>query len=408
MNALTRAQAAALAVMLVLVALLAGYAVTSLNGASPATAQAVAEKHEEKAVRIPLHNTLIITVHRKTGETETYVKEGDPWTQNLLALIVNNILGQGYKSGTIPITYTDGSTTIMIETEIYGSGSSTPSSAIAIGNGTTAFSPSDYRLASQIAVKDVEPTNVAFSDDGSTMRANITTAILANSNITVNEVGLILKAAKYHTGSKGNILIARDVLSSPISLSPGDTITITYQVSFTYDNPPFLKNFATLLFNYTLGLRSYPVNIGPITATDESTVRGVDFGYDRYDPYAVVVYDVISERLDVLFEGDAQSVYSPTKYRVESALATVSDVTLAAQVVNATHARIDLAGASYVFSSPVTIYGAGATLYTDINIGSGYAGKTILVLYFPLSEPLNVPQNRAAKLSFTIWLALAP
>jgi len=400
MNALTRAQAAALAVMLVLVTLQAGYAVTSLNGASPATAQAVAEKHEEKVVRIPLHNTLIITVHRKTGETETYVKEGDPWTQNLLALIVNTILGQGYKSGTIPITYTDGSTVTMIETEYYGGN---PSLTIAIGSGTTAFSPSDYNLASPIAVKDVESTNVAFSDDGSIMCANITTAILAESDITVNEVGLILKAAKKGQQVKYNILIARDILSSPISLSSGDTVTVTYQVSFTYDSPPFLKNFAKLLFNYTLGLGSYPVAVGSVSATDESTVRGVDFGIECDPPG-----DILKERLDVLFEGGAQSVYSPTKYRVESALGTVSSVTLAAQVVNATHARIDLAGASYVFSSPVTIYGAGAALYTDIKPDGSRTEKSILVLYFPLSEPLNVPANRAAKISFTIWLTLAP
>jgi len=52
-------------------------------------------------------------------------------------------------------------------------------------------------------------------------------------------------------------LLARDVLSTPVSLASGDVISISYQVSLTYGYPPFLKNFAAVLFNYVFGLKYY-------------------------------------------------------------------------------------------------------------------------------------------------------
>jgi len=57
-------------------------------------------------------------VQRTTGETETYVKQGDPWTQNLIALIANLMLGRGYSSP-LNIYKTDGSIFNYIETAYY-------------------------------------------------------------------------------------------------------------------------------------------------------------------------------------------------------------------------------------------------------------------------------------------------
>jgi len=129
--------------------------------------------------------------------------------------------------------------------------------AIQIGQSDYAFSPSQYSLISPIATFDVSSSGVSVSDNGITITATFTSSWTASSDVTVREVGLILKVCTFGTNSYSNVLLARDVLSTPVSLASGDVISISYQVSFTYGQPPFLKNFAAVLFNYVFGLKYY-------------------------------------------------------------------------------------------------------------------------------------------------------
>jgi hypothetical protein len=74
-------------------------------------------------------------------------------------------------------------------------------------------------------------------------------------------------------------LLARDVLSTPVSLASGDVISVSYQVSLTYGNPPFLKNFAAVLFNYVFGLKYYGRTV-TIIAMDGASISTIDYGQD--------------------------------------------------------------------------------------------------------------------------------
>jgi hypothetical protein len=369
--------------------------------ASHGNARAIEDKREG-IVEIPLHNTLVITVQRATGETETYVKQGDPWTQNLIALIANLMLGRG-SSSPLSIYKTDGSAFNYIETA-YSSATAPPDPmlAIQIGQSDYAFSPSQYSLMSPIATFDVSSSGVSVSDDGITITAIFTSSWTASSAVTVREVGLILKVCTIGTNTYSNVLLARDVLSTPVSLASGDVISISYQVSFTYGQPPFLRNFAAVLFNYIFGLKYYG-QARTIITMDGASVS-IDYGIETFITSAV---DNIREPSSLIFDGADIASYSPTKSTIPTIASRVDNIMVNVQVVNSTHAKISYIG-SVSFSSPVTVSAIGLSFKTDTDTGGSSNFKDILILYFPLDNPLNVPAGSSVKFTFTIWLRLVP
>jgi len=161
LGAITKVQALVLTLALIFSALFIAYAVASYTNAG------IIEEKREGILEIPLHNTLTIRVQRTTGETETYVKEGDPWTQNLLALIANHMLGRGYSSP-LSIYKTDGTTFNYIDTAYSQIASNLPDPmlAIQIGQSNYTFSPSQYSLLSPIATFNVTSSGVSVSDNG--------------------------------------------------------------------------------------------------------------------------------------------------------------------------------------------------------------------------------------------------
>jgi hypothetical protein len=396
LGAITKVQALVLTVVLILSSLFIAYAVASYTNAK------TIEEKREGILEIPLHNTLTIRVQRTMGETETYVKEGDPWTWNLLALIANIMLGRGYSSP-LSIYKTDGTTFNYIETAQFGGSGTTPPDpmlAIQIGQSNYGFSPSQYSLISPIATFDVTSSGVSVSDDGITITANFTSSWTAGSSVTVWEVGLILKVCTFGTNSYSNVLLARDVLSTPVSLASGDVISVSYQVSLTYGNPPFLRNFAAVLFNYIFGLKYYG-QARTIASMDGSSVSSIDYGQDSSG------FDNIKEPSSFIYDGAATPFYQPAKNTILTIAVRVDNIMVNVQVVNSTHAKISYIG-SVSFSSSSTVSGVGLSFKTDIDPGNGNNFKDILILYFPLNNPLNVPAGSSLKFTFTIWLRLVP
>jgi hypothetical protein len=395
LGAITKAQTIVLIAVLILSALLLAY-----TAAYHGNARTIEEKREG-IVDIPLHNALVITVQRTTGETETYVKQGDPWTQNLINLIANIMLGRGYSSP-LTIYKTDGSTFNYIETA-YSSGGTSPDPmlAIQIGQSDYAFSPSQYSLLSPIATFDVTSSGVSVSDDGITITATFTSSWTASSGVTVREVGLILKVCTFGSSSYSNVLIARDVLSTPVSLASGDVMSVSYQVSLTYGNPPFLKNFAAVLFNYVFGLKYYGKTV-TIIAMDGASISTIDYGQDG-SSYS----DTVKEPSSFIYDGADIAYYSPSKSTISTIALRVDNVMVNVQVVNSTHAKISYVG-SAAFSSPSTVSAVGLSFKTDIDTSYTNSYKDILILYFPFNNPLNVPAGSSVKFTFTIWLRLVP
>jgi hypothetical protein len=397
LGAITKAQTLVLIAALILSALLLAYTAASHGNAR------VIEDKREGIVEIPLHNTLVITVQKTTGETETYVKQGDPWTQNLIALIANLMLGRGYSSP-LNIYKTDGSAFNYIETGMATSGTAPdPMLAIQIGQSDYAFSPSQYSLILPIATFDVSSSGVSVSDNGITITATFTSSWTASNDVTVREVGLILKVCTYGANSYSNVLLARDVLSTPVSLASGDVISISYQVSFTYGQPPFLKNFAAVLFNYIFGLKYYGRTVS-IIAMDGASISAIDYGYDYAQTSS---YDDIKEPASLIYDGADIAYYSPSKSMIPTIAVRVDNVMVNVQVVNSTHAKISYIG-SVSFSSSSTVSAVGLSFKTDVDTSTSKNLKDILILYFPLNNPLNVPASSSVKFTFTIWLRLVP
>jgi hypothetical protein len=394
LGAITKVQALVLTLALILSSLFIAYAVASYTNAK------TIEEKREGILEIPLHNTLTIRVQRTTGETETYVKEGDPWTQNLIALIANIMLGRGYSSP-LSIYKTDGTTFNYIETAYNYPATNPPDPmlAIQIGQSDYAFSPSQYSLLSPIATFNVTSSGVSVSDDGITITATFTSSWTASSSATVREVGLILKVCTLATNTYSNVLLARDVLSTPVSLASGDVISISYQVSLTYAQPPFLKNFAAVLFNYVFGLKYYGKAIN-IIAMDGSAVS-IDYGNDASGT------DNIKEPASLIYDGADIASYAPVKSVIPTIALRVDNVMVNVQVVNSTHAKISYVS-SASFSSSSTISAVGLSFKTDTDTSAVNSFKDILILYFPFDTPLNVPAGSSLKFTFTIWLRLVP
>ena len=99
--------------------------------------------------------------------------------------------------------------------------------------------------------------------------------------------------------------------------------------------------------------------------------------------------------------------YFPGKSSISTIAERVDNIMVNVQVVNSTHAKISYTGA-VSFSSSSTVSGVGLWFKTDTDTVGGVNAKDILVLYFPLNNPLNVPAGSSVRFTFTIWLRLVP
>jgi hypothetical protein len=273
--------------------------------------------------------------------------------------------------------------------------------AIQIGQSDYAFSPSQLSLLSPIATFNVTSSGVSVSDDGTTITATFTSSWTASSSVTVREVGLILEVCTLGTKTYSYVLLARDVLSTPVSLVSGDVISVSYRVSLTYGYPPFLRNFAAVLFNYVFGLKYYG-QARTIVSMDGASVF-IDYGHDS----SGTSFDSIKEPSSLIHDGADVASYSPGKSTIPTIALRVDNIMVNVQVVNNTHAKISYLG-SASFSSSSTVSAVGLSFKTDTDTTASVSSKDILILYFPLDNPLNVPEGSSLKFTFTIWLRLVP
>ena len=111
---------------------------------------------------------------------------------------------------------------------------------ILFGTGTTAPAPGDYKLESKISHGDGDnllhyyaTSCTAPTTEGTTTYFTVERSAKNNGtvDITINEVGLVLKVVV--GGTPKYVLIARDVLTSPPTLTPGSTLTFRYKPQIT-------------------------------------------------------------------------------------------------------------------------------------------------------------------------------
>jgi len=363
----------------------------------------ILEKNINLNVRIA--NTLTLTVHRANGKVETYVKEGDPWERNFFYLIVNSFFGRYYNSP-YTIYKTDGSTFTQPDWEIlYTSGSADyyPMLAIGIGSGTTSFSPYDYELSVLVQRANVTSANFVFNDNGTHLVETASASFTASSAVTISEVGLYWEGFVYGAAPTKYIyvLIARDLITS-ISLASGDAVTVTYTITVPYNQAPMLKNLAALIADYILGAKYYGKTVS-FTTLSGTVASAMDIGHDYYLSSGI---DNVKE-YDYVYIGSGDPIYRTTLSSLYSQVATtVSYVTINLSV-NSTYAVINLPTVAVTVPSATVIKEVGLVIdSTDIDPSTSNNAQKVLILYFPLSNPISVPAGSGVKFTFTITFPL--
>ena len=125
-------------------------------------------------------------------------------------------------------------TSVRTGSNILGTaGTNVTNNGIVVGTGTTPVSLADFRLASLTTALRYEAMpfgNISPIDmsDPNVWKFTITRNFsnTGTTPVTINEIGYIIT----HLGFR--ILIARDVLTEPITVSPNETIVIQYLVRF--------------------------------------------------------------------------------------------------------------------------------------------------------------------------------
>jgi hypothetical protein len=361
--------------------------------------QEIRSLHEKSIppLEVSFKNNVLIKVFRKNGEIETYFKKDDPWVLNLPKLIMNILLGGHYGGTASAFTFEDGTTGSIIDTEYHGTN---PTLLIGIGNGTAAFSVTDYRLSNKITLISVPSTAVAISDNGTCYNLNATVSYTASSTINITETGLFIVVDKIQSGTTNvNLMLARNKLASNITLNSGDTISIAYVLYFPYGKP-FTKQFYGIMLNYFFGLVAYGKQIS-FTTTDGTSNPYSDLWTDN-SPAA----DSVQENLYLVL-GNASTIWNFTVYKLKTQIAVSASPTPFTFSYNSTHAILKNP-ATYSFSSSATVQEVGFLIKsTDIKTdGTGYSPKDVLVMYFNLTSPINIPAGGTFKFNCTIYIRL--
>lgn len=99
---------------------------------------------------------------------------------------------------------------------------------IIVGNGATPPTTNDYKLNSFVELYPVS-ASVAYYQNGTTLTVTRTFKNTGAEDITVSEVGLCGSAAS-NTSINSNFLLAREVLSSPVTIKPNEMYTFTIAI----------------------------------------------------------------------------------------------------------------------------------------------------------------------------------
>ena len=104
---------------------------------------------------------------------------------------------------------------------------------VIIGGGNTEVTKDDYDMADTSIIASDKMKSVrqqaSYSDAGG---ATATTqwSNMSSDPITVKEIGLAMKVGSGSYSKNANILVARKVLSTPVTVQPGETYAFSYNI----------------------------------------------------------------------------------------------------------------------------------------------------------------------------------
>jgi len=157
--------------------------------------------------------------------------------------------------------------------------------------------------------------------------------------------------------------LAEDTLPSPVTVNPGDSLTVVYQFYFKADQI-FTENWAKVFFAWLYNVQAAKISV---TATDGTT--------DYIDPYASD-YSYPANNAPVnayIVLGNGQATFDRAAYKV------VSEVARAEPSVQVYGGGVSLSYA-FTFSQDTTI--TELAVYVKLR-----SGKEVMLLYYVLPQP---------------------
>ena len=381
--------------VIVLLATAAIAAVTLLNYRS-----SKGSREHVLSTEISIGNRVAVAVYRNGKLIQRVEKVGDPWLLNFYAIIADVFLGRYYVDG---VKFYDVSGAAHTRPDFEYEGLN-PTLAVGVGGSDIEVSPLDYELGLLYARVDVPSANVAVEDNGTMITITFSGSWTADQNVTLKEVGLYWKGSgDYGSTTAVYVLIARDLLPSPLSVVESDSVIVSYTVYIPYDKPPILKNLVALIANYVFGLKAYNKAISYV-ATDGTVTTVMDLGRDeKYSPY-----DAVKE-YTYLEVGSGLAIYRSTLNKLYEKVKRSPNYVKIELSHNMTHVVFSLPAGAITFTAETTITEVGIVISaTDINSGEGSASKDVLILYFPLEQPIKVPAGSGIKFTFQLAFRLAP
>jgi len=179
------------------------------------------------------------------------------------------------------------------------------------------------------------------------------------------------------------VRLAEDSLPSPVTVNPGDSLTVVYQFYFKADQI-FTENWAKVFFAWLYNVPAAKINV---TVTDGTT--------DYIDPYASY-YSYPANNAPVnayIVLGNGQATFSRTAYKV------VSEVTRAEPSVQVYGGGVSLSYA-FTFSQDTTI--TELAVYVKLR-----SGKEVMLLYYVLPQPTVAKAGVPFTVTFRINLPYA-
>jgi len=182
------------------------------------------------------------------------------------------------------------------------------------------------------------------------------------------------------------VRLAEDTLPSPVTVNPGDSLTVVYQFYFKADQI-FTENWARVFFAWLYNVPSAKISV---TATDGST--------DYIDPYRRYEAGTLYPTNNVIVNcyivvGNGQATFSRTAYRV------VSEVARAEPSVQVYGGGVSLSYA-FTFSQDTTI--TELAVYAKLR-----SGKEVMLLYYVLPQPVTAKAGVPFTVTFRINLPYA-
>lgn len=177
--------------------------------------------------------------------------------------------------------------------------------------------------------------------------------------------------------------LAEDTLPSPVTVNPGDSLTVVYQFYFKADQI-FTENWARVFFAW---LYNVPGARIAVTATDGTT--------DYVDPYTPYFGNPANNApvSSYIVVGNGQASFSRTAYRV------VSEVARAEPSVQVYGGGVSLSYA-FTFSQDTTI--TELAVYVKLR-----SGKEVMLLYYVLPQPAVAKAGVPFTVTFRINLPYA-